>query len=212
MKEDYFDNIDSEAKAYFLGFIITDGNVFKPKDGNGQASISITQSSSDEYILEMFKKELNANTSIAHDGRGCSQFAVRSDLIASSLEKYGVVENKTLNTQLPKISDTYMPHLIRGILDGDGNISAHLLESNRFLHNLSFCGTHKLMQDISDYLSDELGVKNKTVYDYKDRHLSEVKWGSIHDMRTICDWMYNNATLYLKRKYNIYLEFLKHYY
>lgn len=72
LDEYYFDNIDSEEKAYFLGFIITDGNVFKPKDGNRQATISITQASKDEYILEKFKNEVHANTAIAHDGRGCS--------------------------------------------------------------------------------------------------------------------------------------------
>ena len=72
LDEYYFDNINSEAKAYFLGFIITDGNVFIPKDNNRQASISITQKSEDDYILKKFKEEIQTNTAIAHDGRGCS--------------------------------------------------------------------------------------------------------------------------------------------
>lgn len=33
LKEDYFNIIDSEEKAYFLGLLITDGNVSKTKDG-----------------------------------------------------------------------------------------------------------------------------------------------------------------------------------
>ena len=72
LDEYYFDNINSEAKAYFLGFIITDGNVFIPKDNNRQASISITQKSEDDYILKKFKEEIQTNTAIVHDGRGCS--------------------------------------------------------------------------------------------------------------------------------------------
>jgi hypothetical protein len=42
-----------------------------------------------------------------------------------------------------------MSHLIRGIFDGDGSIQAKLNEKderNRFLHSISFCGTHRLME------------------------------------------------------------------
>ena len=71
LKEDFFDEIDTEEKAYFLGLLISDGNVFSDETGR-QASISITLDSNDEYILNTFRKVLGANTSIAHDGRGCS--------------------------------------------------------------------------------------------------------------------------------------------
>lgn len=213
LDEHYFDDIDCEEKAYFLGFLITDGNVFKTENGNRQASISITQSSSDEYILKAFKDAIHSNTAIAHDGRGCSQIAVRSNIMAESLEKYGIVSNKTLITKLPLLPKEYMPHLLRGILDGDGNIKAHQTTiRNRYAHAISFCGTHTLMQDINDYLHDALLVNKKIVYDYSDRHLSEVRWQNKADMRTIGDWIYRDATIYLVRKHDLYNEFLNHYY
>lgn len=73
-----------------------------------------------------------------------------------------------------------MSHLIRGIFDGDGNILAKLNPNddghNRFLHSISFCGTHQLMKDISNYIFKALHLKQKpSVYDYKDRQLSEFK-------------------------------------
>ena len=69
-----------------------------------------------------------------------------------------------------------MSHLIRGILDGDGNIQAKLNKDNRFLHSISFCGSHKLMEDISNYCTNELQLNVKPqVYDYQDRELSEIK-------------------------------------
>lgn len=213
MDEHYFDVIDKEEKAYFLGFIITDGNVFCPKNGNRQKSISITQYSNDEYILRKFKDEIKVNTSIAHDGRGCSQISIRSNIMSASLSKYGIVENKTLVSYLPIVSDEYMPHLIRGILDGDGHIKAIQTNNrNRFLHSISFSGTHQLMEDISNYLSTNLGVLHSKVYDYTNRHLSEVKWQSKDDMKKIGDWIYRDATVYLIRKYKRYKYFHDHYF
>lgn len=213
LDEYFFENIDSEIKAYFLGFIITDGNIFKPKEGNRQTSISITQSTSDEYILSAFKDAIHSNRTIPHDGRGCSQIAVRSDIMADSLEKYGVVSNKTLITKLPLLSKEYMSHLLRGIFDGDGSIKAYQTTvRNRYAHALAFCGTHTLMQNINNYLCETLSVNCQAIYDYSDRHLSEIKWQNKTDMKTIGDWMYRDATIYLIRKHELYCDFLNHYY
>ena len=151
LKERFFETIDTEEKAYFLGLLIADGNVFKDTTGR-QASISITLNLEDEYMLLKFKEILNANTSIGHDGRGCGQIAVRSNLMAMDLEKYGVIPQKSLFTYLPQINDKYMNHLIRGILDGDGSIRAEQTQNkNKFAHYIGFCGNKQLMEDISKY-------------------------------------------------------------
>ena len=175
LRERFFETIDSEEKAYFLGLIIADGNVFKDSTGR-QASISITLDLKDEYILLKFKEVLNANTNIGHDGRGCGQIAVRSNLMALDLEQYGVVPRKSLSTYLPKIDDRYMNHLIRGILDGDGSIRAEQTQiNNRFAHYIGFCGSEQLMKDISDYcIKLNLNTIPK-VYTYSDKNLSDIK-------------------------------------
>ena len=215
LKEHFFENINNEANAYFLGLLISDGNVFK--DGTGrQASISITLDLKDEYMLEKFKEVLQANTSIGHDGRGCGQIAVRSNIMAEDLAKYGVVPRKSYHTYLPNISKDYMNHLIRGIFDGDGSIMAKLNPKNdghnRFLHSISFCGTHQLMEDISNYIIKELNlIQNPTVYDYQDKPLSEIKIQNMEDIYTFGEWLYKDATIFLKRKHQIYLDFKKHY-
>ena len=213
MKEHFFQEIDEEAKAYFLGLLISDGNVFKDNTGR-QASISITLDLKDEYMLEKFKEVLQANTSVGHDGRGCGQIAVRSNIMAEDLAKYGVVPRKSYNTYLPLISKEMMPHLIRGIFDGDGSIMAKPNPSNdghnRFLHSISFCGTHQLMEDISNYILENLGIKT-AVYDYKDRNLSELKIQNIDNIAKFGYWIYRNSTIFLNRKKDIFNDFLKHY-
>lgn len=102
--EDYFQTIDSEEKAYFLGLIISDGNVFIGDDGR-QASISITLDLNDEYILNAFKNAVKTNTIIGKDGRGCGTIAVRSNIMANDLKKYGVVPRKSFITYLPNNID-----------------------------------------------------------------------------------------------------------
>lgn len=215
MKEHFFQEINCEENAYFLGLLISDGNVFKDNTGR-QASISITLDLKDEYMLEKFKEILQANTSVGHDGRGCGQIAVRSDIMAEDLAKYGVVPRKSYNTYLPQVSNQYMWHLIRGIFDGDGSILAKLNPNNdghnRFLHSISFCGTHQLMDDISNYIFNNLNLKQKpTVYDYKDRQLSELKIQNKDDIYLFGTYMYQGATIFLDRKYKIFLDFKKHY-
>lgn len=213
MKEHFFQEINEEAKAYFLGLLISDGNVFKDNTGR-QASISITLDLKDEYMLEKFKEVLQVNTSVGHDGRGCGQIAVRSNIMAEDLTKYGVVPRKSYNTYLPSISKEMMPHLIRGIFDGDGSIMAKPNPSNdghnRFLHSISFCGTHQLMEDISNYILENLEIKT-TVYDYKDRNLSELKIQNIDNIAKFGYWIYRNSTIFLNRKKDIFNDFLKHY-
>ena len=213
--ERFFKNIDSEEKAYFLGLLISDGNVFKDSTGR-QASISITLDLNDEYILQKFKEVLNVNTSISKDGRGCGQIAIRSNLMADDLKQYGVVPRKSYITYLPKINDIYMSHLIRGILDGDGSILAKPSPKqdghNRYLHYISFCGSHQLMEDIAKYLYNNLQLKQPIqVYNYQDKNLSDIHIQNYEDMEKVGDWLYKNATIYLVRKNNIYNLFKEHY-
>lgn len=198
-------------KCLFLGLLISDGNVFKDKTGR-QASISITLDLKDSYMLDKFKETVNNNTSIGRDGRGCRQIAVRSNVTAKDLAQYDVTPRKSFSIYLPILEGQWMPHLIRDILEGDGSIFAKSNKNNDFLHYISFCGTHKLIQNIADYIFKNLELKRKpTVYDYKDRSLSEIKVQSQNDMYIFREQLYKNANIFLVRKKNIYNHFKEHY-
>ena len=62
----YFDEIDTENKAYWLGFLFADGSITTPfrvnKDGsikNGIYRIEISLKEDDKDHLDKFRKELN---------------------------------------------------------------------------------------------------------------------------------------------------------
>ena len=207
--EDYFENIDSEEKSYFLGLLISDGNVFCSKTGRS-SSISITLQESDKYLLEKFKSELHTNTKIAADGRGCYQIAIRSNKLAKDLSKYGIVPCKTLKTYLPlNIPKNLMCHMFRGIMDGDGSLFIKPKDNKGHLyHTVSFCGTHQLMQEMSDYLFNNLSLTfHSNIYDYSNRNLSEFKINNLHDVSLYLDWVYRASSIHLIRKYDKYILF-----
>lgn len=214
--ENYFENIDSEEKAYYLGFMITDGNVFKTKHKNGQYYVSITQDEKDDYILTRFLECVGSNRQLSHDGRGCCTASIASKKMAYDLSKYGILPNKTLISELPLIDEKYMRHMIRGILDGDGSVIAHHIKNKftgveRYLYAISFCGSRVLMNQLSDYISETLCISRKLVYTYSDRNLSEVKWVNIFEMFELGMYLYSGATIFLHHKCDIFLDFLHHY-
>lgn len=210
LDEAFFEVIDTEDKAYYLGLLITDGNVFKANEN--RASISITLDQNDAYILDHWKECLKSSTNLGHDSRGCVQYAVRSLKMANDLEKYGVVPRKTLCAYLPEIEDrNQIRHLIRGLIDGDGGIYAHFYH-NKFSHQIKLCGTRRLMVDVLDCIDSELHLKYMPkVYTYKNRPLSMIQISNIDDMNKLGDWMYRDATIYMERKYRSFLDFQTHY-
>ena len=70
VNHNYFDNIDSDTKAYFLGFLIADGSISDQKRGRGRFSFNIQEE--DSYLLERLKEEINSKNpiNIRHNTRG----------------------------------------------------------------------------------------------------------------------------------------------
>lgn len=206
LQEDWFNCIDCEAKAYFLGLFIADGNVCITT--KAQPMCSLTLQDADSYILEEWLKLTRSNRKVTSDERGCSQATIISSQMAHDLAQYGVVPQKSTKTYLPKIDAKLMPHLIRGILDGDGNIEAkwHLFPDGRyrFKHKIAFCGSRQLMHDINVYLQSTLSLDvHREVYDYTGRDLSEIQYSNYHDIELILRYLYADAHYFLNRKYDL---------
>ena len=149
MNEDYFENIDNEYKAYYLGWILTDGNIFKFEGNNycptAQAKISLYIKEEDKYILDAFKEQVGVNTLITNDNRGCCVFKMHSNKMAEDLSKFGIVPKKSQLTYLPKIDEKLMPHFIRGIFDGDGCIYIKNCRGTKRNNYLKYCNSHTVL-------------------------------------------------------------------
>lgn len=199
--ENYFESIDTEFKAYFLGLIITDGCIHNTK--GKQSLVSITLCTEDEYLLERFKQEIRSNKAITHDGRGCSEINILSNKMVGDLKKYGITTQKSLFTKFPdNVPADLYPHLIRGILDGDGSVSFYSRKDRKRCHTkaVRFCqGNETFLKDLVYYLEKNVSVKSVNLYKEKE-NLWSIAYRKNDSMVKLIRYMYDDAHIYMKRK------------
>ena len=205
LKEDYFENIDTEEKAYLLGFITADGSVmYRNRKSNGGV-LSLQVKPSDIEIIYLLKNELNCGSKIGYDKRDKKESVsvkISSTKLVQSLEKYGVVQNKTYS--LDKIYDNFnnqelLRHYLTGLLDGDGCIS--FFDKEKSKSHVYFCSySKKFVESFRKSINDIANIlcKNKP---YFVKTSYRVCWNGKF-AEEVCRFLYSNCNCYLTRKYN----------
>lgn len=188
----YFNVLDRCDKAYFLGFLIADGYV--ARDSN---HVRISLAAKDVQILELFRQVTkNANPLYHRKDQDQYSFNVRSKQWKHDLARYGCVPCKTFISYLPLIDDAMMPHMIRGLIDGDGWVSSKS-------HQVGFCGTKEIVTGMRDYLHTKLNVWHVKVLEVKPNTLWQITWASKRDIQKLFDYLYKDSGPYfLTRKYD----------
>lgn len=209
----YFDTIDTEEKAYWLGFILADGNVYKSEKTNS-GCINIELQYGDINHLRKFNKSLDGNYNITDRWRSCSlsnsdkmnhscQIRIFSIIMYNSLEKFGLTGNKTYTVSFPKIPEELYRHLLRGYFDADGRFGL----SNSRLWVSFITASKNLNDDIIKY------IRSKDICIHEYNYLNE--YGNImyvpeitsnDDKMKFLDFIYKDASIYLDRKYKKYLK------
>lgn len=232
--EQFFDKIDTEAKAYVLGFFFADGcnhDLSDLDDGyNHQNVISFTQLEQDKDILDQIRSAMECNRpykEIVQKSNGNKKFtlAIVSNKLSSALSKIGGTPRKSLTLEFPKfISRELMPHFIRGYFDGDGSVwngkrKKMIVKDERhpgktrekIVHNVkfNFTGNPVFIEELQNYLIQELGFR-KTKLNFSGKARSgtycTMEYSGRKQMKKLFDFMYNNATIYGSRKYNKFQE------
>lgn len=188
----YFENIDSFYKAYFLGFILGDGCVF-----NNSLRIVIHQK--DIEILNKFKDEINfsgdirlfeSNTKSGKIKKHCSIECTNKKLI-SDLNKLEIKPNKTENAIMPNIPDEYWFAFLLGLADADGCFSKN---------NFSLVGTKELLTKIAIKLHENgVNLANVRPHGQSDKVFT-INYGGRLQLIKIYNLFYPDALFFLKRK------------
>ena len=123
--EHFFDIIDCEEKAYWLGYFLGDGCL--------STNFRVIISSVNHVVLESFKHAIESKK---HKISG-HNITIQSPIMWQALYNLGLRPRKSssLNTNLPKIDNKLIRHLIRGLIDSDGWV----VETQKTC-NIGLCG------------------------------------------------------------------------
>lgn len=198
---DYFQDIDCEHKAYWLGFIFADGTVIKSDDNvSAPNRMRLCISARDECLLEKFAEDIRMSKEYIHhyvphhvnnySHNMVSVIDCNSIKMASDLEKLGCCRNKTYNSSVPDFSPELAKHFIRGYFDGDGNIG-HTFNITSELHAL---------QQMQQMLMRDLGFRQTKII--PDKGAWRMSYGGKNQLQKLFYYLYDSATVFLQRKYD----------
>lgn len=132
IKEDIFDTITEES-AYWIGFILADGNVYHPR--NKSKTLNIGLAERDWEHLEKFKRFIGSNKQLYYNKTGVF-ISFYSNRIVEKLAEFGIIPRKSRIAKVPEGLKNNR-HFWRGMVDGDGWISKRQDGSTV----LGLCGT-----------------------------------------------------------------------
>lgn len=216
---EYFDNINTEDKAYWLGFIWADGYLAKTNSKTCPYRFGIAISDIDYEHLELFKKHIESTHKIAtYDvvggykvGATYCRFFISENKISNALMYHGIAPNKSKSTDCVKLGNfeyNIAKHIIRGYADGNGSYR----ESGGY-YKFDITGNKESLCEIDEFFKKYCGVNFKwgERHPERDNNNYTISVSNIKDMKKITDILIEDAETYLKRKNDKMLEFLKKY-
>lgn len=212
VNSDFFNKIDSEEKAYWLGFLIADGYITS-KDNRIGLSLCID----DIKHLEKFKNDIDATYPIKIYNPSKTSYSEKqycriiiSDLIMYlSVQDYGLVEHKSNVLQPPNKKDIkgYERDFIRGFFDGNGSITFTNTTLHKNEYKFKVVSTDAFLDFIKEWIELNTSTKIKRYYKRKEEQIvSSIEIAGNYQVKEILDLLYKDSTVYLERKYNRYIN------
>lgn len=211
----YFDNIDNEWKAYWLGFLYADGWNTSSKNIMGLRLCEIDK----EHIFR-FKKSLQCDNKVYFDkpkqveiyGKlsnscGSVSIMISNKHLTQRLSELGCIEHKTAVLQFPDfniVPEYLMRHFIRGFFDGDGWVS---VLKNTTAPSIGFVGMESFIIPLSQYLISKLDLTPVKHSRKKNAKTIEIDWCSLVDVERIFNFLYNDSNIFLQRKFDLLNKF-----
>jgi LAGLIDADG DNA endonuclease family protein len=210
INEDYFASVDTEEKAYFLGFLYADGcNVEE------RGVIQMQLQARDSYILERLNHAIGSNRTLKFYKRETEShqdkylLRITCKKLSEDLCKLGCHARKSLTLKFPtqeQVPPHLLHHFVRGYFDGDGTIYE---KRDVFQYRVSMCVSDDFGQSFKEVIEKLFGMHVSIVYK-KNNKIREAVISGGSQMPIIMEWMYKDATIYLKRKYEKWQRLKEH--
>lgn len=204
VNESFFDNIDTEEKAYWLGFISADGSIY-----NGKVSIALADK--DYKHLEKFRKSLNSNHPIRYRSYNIKGYILNSCRIEissvkmiKSLSKLGVTSNKVKTIKpICGLDENLMRHYFRGLVDGDGTIYPHRCSRSWII---GLAGNKYILNGFRKFINSKIKFNGKVK---KQESCFDIRYNGILLPKCVAFLLYENSKIYLSRKKRLAGKLLK---
>jgi phage antirepressor YoqD-like protein len=202
VNEDSFETIDTEEKAYWLGFLYADGYVSEQptpyielalKEGDYRHLVKFTEFLQSDVPIK--RKEISINNKVAVAFR----VIVNSRKMVNDLISNGCNNCKSLTLEFPGVDilpHHLVDHFVRGYFDGDGSITFSKSQCC-----ISIISTKNFLGKIIEMYNLPT---NKY---YREGNAFSIKYGGSKISYSFLSKIYDNASIYLDRKHKRYKAF-----
>lgn len=190
----FFDSIDTEEKAYILGYILADGHVASDNH------IMFGLHEKDVDILYKIRDSMRTEAPIlSKRGKPYKTLDIGSKFMCDVLRNYGFSNTKSKMMDIALIISNvprYLyRHLIRGMFDGDGSITIYDYPYfKKHSYHLGYTG----QSNIVEFVKKEWGLKTKD--EDEGNGIVTCRSTCRGDIIRIGHYMYDDATIYMNRK------------
>lgn len=208
--------IDTQEKAYLLGFLYGDGTItsYIEKDGRLRYLTKISICDTDRELINTFKSlfpffnEGEFDYSIYNENSANQTSVAKSSKeLFDDLKLNGLYTRKSYENapmlKIPNIKDNLIPHFIRGFFDADGSVYTQSNRKN--LIRIELCSvSKKLLESIDQYLK----TFDINAWKLRPKPPTKENWQTVHSLEFIktsevmklINFMYKDYTIALKRK------------
>lgn len=218
----YFEQIDTQDKAYFLGLLYADGTNY-----NNRISkyVAIDLQERDENILLKFINFIEGDCKLHFIDKSknpkhqnMKRLQINGAKFSNDLVKLGCIQNKTSTIEFPSIEilpKHLQSHFIRGYFDGDGCIwdgkrKKMIVKDKayksgfreRIIHNVkfNFAGNEKFLKQLQNILISDLLLSNVKINLKKNSIFGQLEYSGRNSCKKLYEYFYKNSIVHLDRK------------
>lgn len=189
--KDYFETIDTEEKAYFLGFLMADGCI---SSSHVNYHIKLGLQEKDIDVIKALLVAIGSKNTISKVIKGKHvgySVSLSCKKMFYDLVTHGFSEYKSGNETIPNtIPNNLVRHFIRGYFDGDGYASKE--------GRISIVGGIKILEDIAK----RAGVDDYTIYNFKTTSVvRDLRYSKLSSSKSFYNYLYKDANIFLYRKW-----------
>lgn len=206
INETYFETIDTNEKAYWLGFLFADGGITYRLGRPNKTNFSLK----DPEPVITFKKHIESNHKLGiydvFDKRTLKTYKryslqISNSIFTSHVVSKGLIGKHNYATTFPNIDEKFYSHFIRGLLDGDGHVVV-----NSTQNRISFLATTPIIQHIQNYINKNLGIGLTKIFVKAQNNtgdLVHININKLSDASKLVEFLYREShpEIRLNRKY-----------